>query len=255
MRSGRYKLEGTIVFTSPPRTSAELAEWLLSTFPPHCYPKYFSRSERLIRRSEYEVANRRTFEEYLERQSFHFFHADKTLIMPQPVQRGFFEVSVFSRSASDASRLILDWLPNLVHEGLYYANAGVPDEFSHRNMVAVPLSDVPGGMGYLNVGKDYQVYVPGLYWLNYLSHPFISRHRLNPVAIRIGLNADVRACGNGYLVIMYSSPDAWCKCRDRVDEFLYANEGFFSKARVDAPASVPARETPSLIRDLGERWP
>lgn len=254
MRYTRYKLHCTLVLDDD-RRAPEFARWLLGSIPSHSTPKYFSRTELLRRRPEYEVANSEALERYLTSQQIHWFHCDGLVIDTGANIRHRREVSLFSRSVERAARLLYDWVPSLDEEGLYYATAGAPSEFDHRNGLIVTLANHTGGVANLWVGRDYERYVPGLYWLNYFSRRFITTHGLDMEHLRQGLNADVRELRHGYLVLLYNEPGEWEQSTEQVDDFLFSARGYFSKRRVNATPSVPTMELVPLISRLGKEWP
>ncbi|MHC4445408.1 MAG: hypothetical protein ACYTF1_03090 [Planctomycetota bacterium] len=254
MREEHCKTESTLLVKgnlSPP----EFARWMLATIPEHSFPQYFSRGEVLRRRPEFEVANSDALEHYLTTQTFYWFHTDALLIDTGSSIRNYQDVKVFSRSAPKASRLLHDWIPILDKQGLYYVKAGAPQEFDHRNGLDVTISDNRGGIGHLWVGRKYDRYVPGLYWLNYFSFEFATMHGVDIERITQLQGAKIDKLKCGYLVQLYESPDQWPEFKDSVDDFLFSATGFFSKRRVNVPLEVRAIELVPLISQLGKDWP
>lgn len=248
------ELWATIVVANT-RQPADLARWLLSTVPSHSLPRYFAPGEILRRRSGFEIANTEAFEHYLATRCSHWFHSNEFLIWSGLSFHGRQEIELYARSIPEASRLLHDWIPALDKQGLYWVHACTHEEEDHRNGISLSLLENPQKKGHIWVGRDYERYVPGLYWLNYFSREFAALHGIHLERLSEGLQAEVSELENGWLVKLYESPKQWAGFKDPVDEFLFSTPGFFSKRRVTAPDKISFRDTPELISRLGREWP
>lgn len=256
MRIEECHFDGNVLLVRPknmPRP--EFVKWLLPTIPPAFVPKYFSRSELLRKHPEFELGNRKKLDHYLNTQSAYWFHTDSLEFMFGDVICDRYEVSVSGRSLSDGRRLLEGWIPVLDCGGLYYATGGTPAEFEHRNGWSLTYPDGKvGAHGW--VGRDYDRYVPGLYWLNYFSGEFAERHAIGFRPMQEEIGAEVQALSAGWMVRLYDAPEHWTKFKNTVDDYLFQTAGFFSKRRVVAPVAVDTpREALDILVEIGRAWP
>ncbi len=104
-------------------------------------------------------------------------------------------------------------------------------------------------------GRDYTRYIPGLYWRNYFSHQYAEEHGLDVTGLAARMNWKLSEMSGGWLLHLYDSPEAWRDEAQKVDDFLFDTPGFFSKRRLEVPASVSPRQTAALVERLGREWP
>jgi len=146
-------------------------------------------------------------------------------------------------------------LPDFCRGEILYGYAGMAREIDHRNGYTVRLVESGSGCGHGWVGRDYDRYVPGLYWLNVFPHEYIARHALDIAGLAARTGGKVHEFDWGVVLQLYESPELWVDKADRIDEIIYDTPGFFSKRRVDIPATIHLRDTIGLIKELGEAWP
>ncbi len=237
---------------------------LLASMPAHVRPTHFSSGERCKRRPEFEIANRPRLRKFLESHRFYCFHGDqyhvdmtRNLDPPEPDAVRILpdDIKVYSRSAQRGSDLLLSWLSDFCRGEILYGYAGMVGETDHRNSYSVRIVELSGGSVQGGIGLDYDRYVPGLYWLNVFPHEYVLRHAIDVPALAARTGGNVIEFVWGVVLQLYESPESWAENADRIDEIIYDTPGFFSKRRVDIPATIHLRDTIGLIKELGEAWP
>lgn len=225
---------------------------LLDSLPVTLRPVYFSRTEQLKKKPEFEIANRTRLTAYLESQSWYWFHGEGYQLSAGYDTDGMGDALLFASRASIFSKLP-EWFLT-IQNFLYYANAGVPAEYEHRNgfEVVVPVTGITGH-GW--VGRDLRHYVPGLFWLNFFSNEFAARHGVNVAGFVELTGGKLTANLNGTLLQLYDTPAAWIDWSKRVDDVLEVTPGFFSRKRAGIDRIIETHDELDLISKLGRDWP
>lgn len=253
MRQERCHFEASL-FLKPSERSADWVFDLLKSIPDRLVPEYFGRSEQLLKRPEFRVSNTIALEKYAVSTNYYWFFGRSYELMIECGGHKIPDISLFASSLSIGTQLMLEWLPRL-EPRLYYVNAGVPDEFEHRNGHSMNILGVSRpAHGWL--GRDIRCYVPGLYWLNYFSTEFISKHNINPPSLAERSAGQITQSAYGTTLRLYDSPASWVEWSERIDEILYTTSGFFSMRRVQLPTELlPLNESVQKMVELGRQWP
>jgi hypothetical protein len=102
------------------------------------------------------------------------------------------------------------------------------EERLHRNRVATKLGENTIESW---VGRDITRYLPGIYWMTYVSNDLIRRHDLSTKPVE-AIAKEVIRCPDGAIFRLYDDPDEWARSKDKVDELCFAMHGVFSINRV-----------------------
>ena len=105
------------------------------------------------------------------------------------------------------------------------------EELLHRNNVRTKLPQgTPSGW----VGRDYNRWVPGLYWLTLLHEAFAERHGLPLEEVGKAALAHTALGGGQHLFRFHDHPEAWRERRRELDALCAALPGVFNIADVHA---------------------
>jgi hypothetical protein len=237
----------------PTTDRAGLALSLLSDLPERHRPTHFSYGERLRRSNSLAVTNNTALREYLASQPAYCFHGDGYAMHIGYSQSHPTELGIYGTSLSKTMAFMQEALPAI--GDIVYANAGVPDEFEHRNGVTICLSGVGGGTAHGWVGRDTSRYAPGLYWLNYWSDEYAAARAIDVEAVAARLPGRVTRTQTGCWLQLYDLPGQWTEWSGEVDDTLESTPGFFSKRRVPIPESAPPKEITGILVGITTKWP
>jgi hypothetical protein len=101
------------------------------------------------------------------------------------------------------------------------------EERFHRNRVVVKLGNNTIESW---VGRDITKYVPGLYWITYLSYDLLRAHNL-PVKPIKAIAKETTESHAGLVVRLYDEPVQW-KHTKKIDDVCFSTNGIFSIDRV-----------------------
>ncbi len=235
-----------------PGTQTAWALALLNMLPDQLKPIYFSRTERLRKNPEFEIVNSARLTEYLESQSWYWFHGDGYQLSAGYDTDGIGNVLLIASRASVFSQLP-KWFSN-IQNFLYYANAGVPAEYEHRNgfELVVPGTGITGH-GW--VGRDLKKYAPGLYWLNFFSNEFEARYGFKAKELEAPTSGRLLNSTNGSMLQLYGAPTSWVERVERIDDALVVLPGFFSRKRAGVERIIETHDEIQIISELGRDWP
>lgn len=148
------------------------------------------------------------------------------------------------------SRVFIDTFAPI---GLIYARACSYDEWFHRNLLKThtPWARRPSTSP---VGTDIERYVPGLYWMNFLSRPFAERHRIDLESVSRQLGARAESIGDGYLLVLFGSPGDWQQHASRVDQAIRSHRGFFSLDLIPRRPITHPRELSEYFEEVQKHW-
>ncbi len=178
--------------------------------------------------------------------SFFMYHCDETL--PPELNRMSIEVygpsTVEEQATSTWARGVFEALAARLP--IRYGNTHLSEEFDAKNMIRDET-------GVEAIGVDITDAIPGLYWLNYFGAPYvdmIGRQRLLTAPAY-----EVKAVGDGVLVALDASADAWQSADyQQREQAVIAHLGkqyFFSRTDPDrqlvAPDFQAHRDPPSSI--------
>lgn len=240
MRSTVYKAEAHLYFNK----TSDFSDWvraIVESLEPPLRPTHFNHTDRLRRRWQRATKNEEALRAYLSSaNSCYLLGSDYELWASQ--NSNYFSMTLVFKLTQQLVRMFPKWLWVLDVYGLRYACAGLAAEFKHRNGFTIRAVEEGAGTAHGWVGRDHERYVPGLYWVNYISHDYANRRGLDPVAIGHALEAAHERLQWGVMLRLYSDPKEWHAHDARVDALLFSNAAFFSKKRLSIPASLPSRQ-------------
>lgn len=175
----------------------------LLRLPAKLRPTYFSGGERL-RSKKNAIDDKERFAEFQAQNKLGYFLIGKNLkyhilITPGKPDKCYCYLSVSRDSA-------FQFMLHMSNEDLYFGYACLPEERMHRNRVFLRL-----GRDMLEswVGRDSRRYVPGFYWLTFVSSELIRHHRLRLHELRSVARRHYEIGGGGCLIEFYERPEDW----------------------------------------------
>jgi len=228
---------------------------LLASIPERFRPTHFGIRRQRTRGRGVEIADRKRLREYIESNQIYWFHGDETLLVIMACTDEPGDIKVYPYPSEPDCKWFIPWLGHFCRGDILYGYAAMAEEIEHRHAYAVPYVEPNSGAACGWLGRNYDRYVPGLYWLNVFPHEYIARHALDIAGLAARTGGNVIEFVWGVVLQLYESPESWAENADRIDEIIYDTPGFFSKRRVDIPATIHLRDTIRLIKELGEAWP
>ena len=130
-----------------------------------------------------------------------------------------------------------------------YAYACKFEEREHQNRI---MSKKSYGAEQVWVGRAYQRYLPGMYWLNLVPKSLLDKHgitqeMLNSVALSYELVED-----RNYFIQLYPSANYWKERIEAVDAWRRMTPGVFHKA--EAQNALNAAKTFMESSDVTSEW-
>lgn len=175
----------------------------------------------------------------------YFLHAPDALYSV-----GFFkhEAELFISCASDEAAF--DLMRLLAKFPIIYSYAGQFEEREHQNRITAKKTY---GTEEMWVGRDYNRYLPGLYWLNLIPKSLLERHGISEKAIKsIALSCE-HVGDKNYLIQLYPSSSDWREHAPEIDEWRKETPGVFFKE----VAKKVLMEASSFLEasDARREWP
>jgi hypothetical protein len=226
-------------------------------------PTHYGDSEPPPKRQENLVQDRERFNAFIEKSRGGFCLACScghcTVDLDSLLSFGSEHVSVIALDGPPLKSFKSEWgialLELYAGYGSVYALSADWEEYRKRNQLVIPFTD--GGESQQFIGKDIYRYVPGLYWLNYMSDAYCDRMSVDPAAISEQLGARNWQAGTGTLFQLYDHPGDWQKRNTLVEAVIDATPNFFSIRRVAVPQNISKYEY--LCGDAGgfdaREWP
>ena len=220
--------------------------------------RYFGDGQHPVRKPTYAISATRRFHEYLRvnETAAKLFGAhysiEISMFTNHPSELRLASLSEDEDSILAEAERIFEFFDT---KRMVYGHAELYDERFARNLHRYDLWG-NGRMCTSMIGTDILRYVPGLYWLNYLSHEYLERHRLDLLAIAHTVGGTLRAVRDGFLLRLYDEPSQWLEHFDEVAKCIDANPSFFSMSRVaPLPPGLSPREYMERSGKLGREWP
>lgn len=233
---------------------AELFFALAAAFPPQIRPTMIGesaeeRGEELVLSEE----NRPCIERLSKKRSMLYLQGRLVSISVHLLSDAHCWLDVYSQEPQ-LPWAIERWLRNQTGLTLQYGWAADSEEHDYCNGYSIPLAENPLGRPMHGwIGRDYQRYLPGLYWLNVLSAEYIAVQKLEPLLAEI---APRQEPVDGLLILkLYEHPSDWKRQRPKLDAISERYSEVFSRCRVELPHEIGIRDVPSLIRRLGKECP
>lgn len=248
--------------------SQPIVRWLDggADMPDEVRLQYFGDGERPVRKPSFLISDGNRYREHLRRREHgvtlfgdgFFVCASPGPVRPRielyPIEQGCREVTKRARERrllAHAERV----LRHFVNRGLLYGRAGCWDEWRARNLFEfyVAWSTQPCTTP---VGRDIHKYLPGLYWVNYLSREFKAQHQLDLDSIARELDVPLFDWLGGYFLRLYDTPDQWESHRDQVTAVIERHPGIFAISRIERPPPDlgPRAEQEYSSRVLSKWW-
>lgn len=204
---------------------AQLSQILesLADLPADLAPVRFSQDQRVALADDL-VSDFQRFSAFVESSSAGFFlHGRKAVFMVFPRDE---KLEVFACNLSTGYGELV--FRKLIGASPIFGYAAVLAERYHRNMLK--KKDEPGRTIESWVGRDIDRYIPGLYWLTWLSTDYLRMRHVDPLAIAaVARRAD--EVPGGWAFCFFDKPSEWENEAKRIDDFCAATDGVFSANR------------------------
>ena len=228
----------------------------LCELPSEFRVSHFGGGERPVRKPNFEISNRRRFDEYLRRhENSVVLFGDGLHVDTHPRKNGLSELSWHVRKLP-FKRLAQfhDVFAYLDDIGCLYAFAVLFEEWVCKN--GYPFRFAGSTSTNHNwVGRDCQKYVPGLYWMNYFSDSYAEQHTIDTSRLGTDLRIEPVRLSRGWLLKLYDHPCDWAQHLPHVDAVTLNTPGFFSMRRVDLPEVVEPQKITEFIAESNLKWP
>lgn len=143
--------------------------------------------------------------------------------------------------------ILLRFLKSMSKVGVDFGFAAENDEYMHRNRHQYVLGD---NRIETWVGRDLEKYIPGLYWVTYISMSLEKKHSFNLAHIAdtaITIDSDEQ----GHLIRFFEVPTDWSENAEKIDKACLEQCGVFSLADVEKnlPDNVNYLQLTSTLAD------
>lgn len=211
-------------------------------------PSYFSASERVVRDRAHAVANGPALRAFLStRREFTLATMAGTWDISEYSERRFKFTFYGRRTMLDAE---LASVVRRMAGCCEFAYACEDREERARNRVEVELSDGSSIESY--AGVDLRRYLPGLYWITYVSRGQIRKRKIDVDALGA---QRVELLRTGVLLHMYEDRRDWRDHFVRIGKTLAQQDAFFSRDRLDRSLSRLRSRTEAGVDRCLDRWP
>jgi hypothetical protein len=113
--------------------------------------------------------------------------------------------------------------------GLDFGYACMVEEREHRNRI---IKRMPYGVHEAWVGRDFSLYLPGVYWLTVISERLLGELGIE-FKILEKVSKSIRTVGGNVVLQLYDDPNGWAAHSVRLDAWCSDTVGVFSKLRVE----------------------
>ena len=157
------------------------------------------------------------------------------------------EVTIFAICSSDETASEL--MKALAEIPVKYGFACQSEEREHQNRV---VAKKPYGSHEAWVGRDYNRYLPGIYWLNLVPKSLLERHGVPESAIKSIAVSCAEIGGRNYLIRLYPTSSDWEKHVAEIDEWRKKSPGVFYKQE----AEIALKEASNFLEssDATSKW-
>jgi hypothetical protein len=239
--------------------------WLfqkMQELPAALQPETYSEGERPKKKDRYPIADRQAFEHFIKTHGG-FLHGKRFRILAylfNSTHRHIPSEITFWAPASNA-RLVntaADVLASFGSSQAVYGFGCDFEEYECRNQLCIKLSDSETGTlgaSFAFYGKDHRRYVPGFYWLNYFSNPYIEQMQLDIPALADALEAEKTVTPDGVVLKLYDHPSDWPEHRERVGQVIREWENVFCIEDMNAPERMAFNEKDLWSQEAHKKWP
>lgn len=249
----------TLVVEANFESAEDLLNWATgtaSTLPEAVRPTHFGDDERSRPTESNQISHSAAFSRFVATSGVGFFlfgRGSSVLVSPRTAPL----VSEMAWHFGDASATFAayagDILRSLAEAGAAFAFACEWAEYEARNRYLIRCVDGATAEGF--IGRDIRRYVPGLYWLTYLSRPYATKMRLDVATVAARIRATVESQDRGDVLRLYDRPSDWRGRREEVEGAILTMGQFFSMRRVEIPTDMRARDLASPRGELSRLWP
>ncbi|GLS82127.1 hypothetical protein [Paraferrimonas haliotis] len=178
------------------------------------------------------VTNEKKFDLFMGKNAVGFFlHSEKALFDLSFPQIG--KSSVFIELADDSLFILLtDYLEGFAQLGIDFGFAAEHTEYTHRNSHFIIQ-----GVNKIEtwVGRDLYKYLPGFYWLTFISNAVAKQHGIDISSV--SESAEYISNCNGVLMRFFDDPRSWQNYADLLDDFCESSNGVFTIKDVEKSVS------------------
>ena len=234
------------------------AAWLRSglfSLPDPVFPTHFGESERTAKKRSNQVRDADAFGRFLKKHKGGGFLFGNRLTIQVALYDNVPSEVAFWASENDATfvqhaEAILETLDLC---GVAYAHAGSSSEYAERNQYVIRFVD--GGCAFGFCGRDYNRYVPGIYWLNYFSLAYLRRMIIDLDGIGVDCDGTLVKMENGVLLRLYNKPTEWERCKAVVSALIDRLPNVFSIRDVEIPSGLYRKDSLSPEASPAQTWP
>ena len=196
-----------------------------SGLPIEFKPLYFSENEVLSDKSNSDISSADSFEKFRgENKTGYFLHSKNCLIdlsLSNNLASAFIEVKRKVKSST-----IVELLKIFATEGVQYAIAMDWDEWRYRNGL---VKQIGSSMIENWIGRDFNHYLPGLYWGNLISLDLLEKHHLD-LSFLEGMSEVYEILNGKFLFVsLFEKPEEWQEFAPDIDDICESTNGIFSK--------------------------
>jgi len=207
------------------KTKTDQAIGNLLLLPEALKPRYFSSDERWYRRRRIRKTN---FEKFRNKHNLGYFLFCKSGTFNfDLIDSGVVEISFYLNKNVD-SDLMIDYLKAFTEIGMAYGYVCMEEEYLHCNRIKRQFGQ---SSVETQVGNNMDNFIPGIYWLTYVSEEVASRFNIDLKSLEKN-SAHISRPGLGYLYQFYDSPDIWRDHRRELDFLSEDDSGIFSHRQI-----------------------
>ncbi len=160
----------------------------------------------------------------------------------------------------DDPRIVENWqtiFRGFARGQAWYAASYCWGEFTDRHVIEIPTRHERRQITWrARLGTDIRRYVPGLYWLNYLSFDYCRHLGIDLEELVTRTGAERYDYPEGVVLKLYDHPRNWQAHRDRILDAIDPLPYVFSLRRVDpVPEGLTPREALEWDNKMHSRWP
>jgi hypothetical protein len=207
----------------------EVIQLQLLALPEAIRPIYFSRNEQVENKDDL-ITDRRIFEKFMNKYAKDFFAIGNNVTFRIVIKKiGLSSVFIYS-SNDDLSKYSVDLLRIFTTENTIFGLVTTSQEYDYRNRLKAAL-----GNNNIEswVGRNPELYIPGLYWMTLFSDELCKLHKINLNEIVTQLKPSVIKLGESHTILkLYENPNHWKEFCSKIDEVCENQSGIFSISKV-----------------------
>lgn len=213
--------------------------WVTCEMPdlsPPVRPDRFSRDEEPKKGEVWPISDKRRFEEFRAENHSGYFLIGKGSYYDVGPHDNPRKVCFYCRSAKRATNFGNEILDSFANCSAVYGFGSSWEEYEARNRYVLHFVGRGRVLGFL--GRDFNRYVPGLYWLNYISDRYRKAVPVPWEAIAEQTGRELRKTSNGVVLQLYDKPSDWQQKDEVIKQVIRDTENIFSIEDVEFPAGV-----------------